>query len=243
MGYRYATSALEWIPGGGDQFGIFSVELGHSIPSGIQHGISTGFDFHVFSGPVQSDMPPRVYDFSIGYQLRHQFGPLAFDLAAVVQAASDFNGNARKGIQYPSHGVAFLTVRPELDLVLGVDYLDRADIKLLPVAGVIWKPNPDMRFELVFPRPRAVFQLTDVYRLYVSGELGGGSWAIARPILRENVATYRDLRVCVGLESVYGGGQGAIEIGYVFDRQLEYTSGAGDMQLDDALMLRLVTTF
>ena len=244
MGYRYSTSALEWIPGGGDQFGIFSVLLDGYAQSGIRNGIITGFGFYVFSGPVQSDMPPRAYDFSIGYQIRQRIGPLAFDLASAVQASSDFNGDARKGIQYPGHGVGFLTVRPELDLVFGVDYLDRADIKLLPVAGVIWKPNPEMRFELVFPRPRAVFQLTDTYRLYFSGELGGGTWAIETPALGNSVATYRDLRACIGLESVdTDGRQSAIEVGYLFDRRLEYTSGIGNMQLDDAVVLRLVTMF
>ena len=244
MGYRYSTDALEWIPGSGDQFGIFSVLLGRYQQSGIQDGIMTGFDFFVFSGPVHSDMPPRAYDFSIGYQVRQQIGPLAFDLASAVQVASDFNGNAQKGIQYPGHGVGFLTVRPDLDLVFGVDYLDRADIKLLPVAGLIWNPNSEMRFELVFPRPRAVLQLTDTYRLYFSGELGGGTWAIKRPTLSDNLATYRDLRTCIGLESVAKDGrQSAIEVGYLFDRRLEYTSGAGDMNLNDAVMLRLLTMY
>ena len=189
-------------------------------------------------------MPPRAYDFSIGYQVRQRLGPLAFDLALAVQASSDFNGNARKGIQYPGHGVGFFTIRPELDLIFGVDYLDRADIKLLPVAGLIWKPNPDMRFEFVFPRPRAVFQLTDTYRLYLSGELGGGTWAIEQVALGNDLATYRDLRVCIGLESVEKDGrQSAIEVGYLFDRRLEYTSGIGSMDLDDAVMFRLVTSF
>jgi hypothetical protein len=244
MGYRYSTQALEWIPGNGNQFGIFSALLGRYQPSGIHNGVMTGFGFHVFSGPVQSEMPPRAYDFSIGYQIRQRIGPLAFDLASAVQASSDFNGNARKGIQYPGHGVGFLTVRPDLDLVFGVDYLGRADIKLLPVAGLIWKPNPDTRFELVFPRPRAVFQLNETYRFYVSGELGGGTWAIATPVIGEDVATYRDIRVCIGLASVdKDGRQAAIEVGYLFDRRLEYTSCIGNMALDDAVMLRLATMF
>jgi hypothetical protein len=244
MGYRYSTDALEWIPGSGDQFGIFSALLDRYQPSGVQNGIVAGFGFHVFSGPVQSDMPPRAYDFSIGYQIREQIGPLAFDLASAVQASSDFDGNARKGIQYPSHGVGFLTVSPELDMVFGVDYLDRADIKLLPVAGLIWKPDPTVRFEAVFPRPRAVFQLTETYRIYCYGELGGGTWAILRPTVGDDLATYRDLRACIGFESVdKDGRQWAIEVGYVFDRQLEYTSGIGNMRLNDAMMLRLVTMF
>lgn len=60
MGYRYSTDALEWIAGNGDQFGIFSVLLDRYLQSGVQNGITAGFGFHVFSGPVQTDMPPRV---------------------------------------------------------------------------------------------------------------------------------------------------------------------------------------
>ena len=59
-----------------------------------------------------------------------------------------------------------------------------------------------------------------------------------------DLATYRDLRVCIGVEYVEKDGQrSAFEIGYLFDRRLEYTSGIGDMHLDDAVMLRLVTRY
>jgi hypothetical protein len=243
-GYRYLANGLEYIPGDAEEFGIFSVLLGRYVESGTNSGLMTGFGFHVFDGPIKSDMSPRAYDFSIGYQVRHRIGPLAFDLASAVQASSDFNGDAHKGIQYPGHGVGYFTVRPELDLVFGVDYLDRADIKLLPVAGVIWKPNPEMRFELVFPRPRAYFQLNETYRLYCYGELGGGSWAIERPGLGNNVATYRDIRTCIGLESVDKSGRlSAIEVGYLFDRRLDFTSCTGNLHLDDAVMVSLLTRF
>ena len=140
--------------------------------------------------------------------------------------------------------MGFYSALPELDLVLGVDYLDRGDIKLLPVAGLIWTPRPELRFELVFPRPRAVFQLTDRYRLYLAGELGGGTWAINRPALGDDLATYRDLRVSLGLEHVDKGNQrSALEIAYLFARRLKYASAIGDMPFDDAVMLRLVTRF
>jgi hypothetical protein len=150
----------------------------------------------------------------------------------------------RKGFRYPAHAVGYLTVNPAVDLVFGVDYLDRADIKLLPVAGLIWVPTPEMRFELVFPRPRAVFQLTDRYRLYFAGELGGGTWAIERESMAIDLATYRDLRACVGLEHIHKDGQrSAFEVGYLFDRRLEYTSGIGDMPLNDSVIFRLVTIY
>jgi len=244
VGYRYATGSLEWIPGGGDQFGMFSINWDHYQKPGVNNGIDVGLGFHFLSGPDQTDMPPRTYDFSLGYQARDRLGPFGFDVAAAVLAASDFVGSARKGILFPSHAVGFLSVRPAMDVVFGVDYLDRGDIKLLPVAGLIWTPNPEMRFEVVFPRPRAVFQLTDSYRLYLSGELGGGTWAIERVALGNDLATYRDLRTCIGIERVEEDGQwSAFEIGYLFDRRLEYSSGIGDMHLDDAVILRLVTTF
>jgi hypothetical protein len=244
VGYRYTAGSLDWIPGNGNQFGIFSIVSDHYQKSGITNGLGIGLGFHFLSGPDQTDMPAIVYDFSLAYQIRQRIGPLAFDLSTSVLAASDFKGCARKGILFPSHAVGYLTVGPTIDLVFGVDYLDRGDVKLLPVAGMVWNPTPLMRFEIVFPRPRAVFQLNDHYRLYVSGELGGGTWAIERASLEDDLATYHDLRVCVGIESVEKDGRcSAIEIGYLFDRRLEYTSGIGDMNLDDAVLLRLVTTY
>ena len=223
---------------------MFSIAWDHYQKAGVNNGIGVGMGFHFLSGPDQTDMPARLFDFSLGYQVRERLGPLAFDVAAAVLAASDFKGSAREGILFPSHAVGFLTVGPATDVVFGVNFLDRGDVKLLPVAGLIWIPNPEMRFELVFPRPRAVFQLTDRYCLYLAGELGGGTWAIERVALGSDLATYHDLRACIGLEYLENDGQrSAFEIGYLFDRRLEYSSGSGDMHLDDAVMLRLLTEF
>jgi hypothetical protein len=243
MGYRYSSSSLDWMPGNGNQFGMFSIRSDHYQESGIRHGIDLAAEFHSLSGPVQTDMPAWVFDFSVGYQFRGQLGSLRYDLCAAVLVASDFKGDASEGIMYPSHAVGFLALSPTMDLVFGVDYVDRGDVKLLPVGGLIWMPNPNMRFELVFPRPRAVFQLSDGYRLYVAGELGGGTWAIERELtFTDDLATYHDLRICLGLESVEKHGQtSAIEIAYLFDRRLQYTSGIRNMNLDDSVMIRWVT--
>jgi len=188
-------------------------------------------------------MPPRVFDFSLGLQRRDQLGGFRYDVATAVVASSDFEGSSREGIRFPSHAVGFLRVGPSAELVFGVDYLDRGDVKLLPVGGLILLPNEDLRFEAVFPRPRAVFRLTDTHRLFLAGELGGGTWAIEREAGFDDLATYRDLRLSVGLEHVDdGGGRLAFEIAYLFDRQLEYTSGQGDCPLDDTVMIRLIHT-
>jgi hypothetical protein len=135
-------------------------------------------------------------------------------------------------------------VSPITDLVFGVDYLDRGDIRLLPVGGLITVLHQHVRLEAVFPRPRVVFRLTDRNQLYVGGELGGNTWAIERVTMVDDLATYRDLRLCVGLQTIDDDGdRTALEIGYLFDRRLEYTSGNGDLRLNDTAMIRLVRTF
>lgn len=246
LGYRYATGGLAWIPGTSADFGIFSIFQDRYIKSGINHDVAVGLGFHSLCGPEQTDMPAWVFDFAIGYQLRQQIGQLKFDLATGVLAASDFKGDSRQGIRFPSHAVGYLSLGPGFDLVFGGDYLDRGDIKFLPVGGFVWVPNASMRFEIVFPRPRVICQITDKHRIYVGGELGGGSWAIERETfdLDSDLATYRDYRVCVGIEDVELNGQRlAFEIGYLFNRRLEYSSGIGDMYLSDAVMLRLITRY
>ena len=244
VGYRTSTSSLDWIPGGGNQFGMFSIVNDHYQKAGINSGFGLGAGVHFLSGPDQTDMPARTYDFSLAYQARQRLGPLALNVSAAVLAAADFKGSAREGILFPSHAVGYLNVDPETALVLGVDFLDRGNVKLLPVAGLTWVPTPEMRFEAVFPRPRAVFQLSDSYRLYLSGELGGDSWAIERVAGCGDLATYRDLRLCIGLERAQDDNAWtAFEIGYLFDRRLDFASSNGDMRLDDAVMFRLVTWF
>ncbi len=243
-GYRYESSSLDWVVGGGDEFGRFSLAWDHYCQSGVNHGLGVGLQFHFLSGPQRTDMPPRVYDFSVGYQHRDRLGLLGYDVAVSVMASSDFEGDSSEGIRFPSHAVGFLSVCPTTELVFGVDYLHRGDVKLLPVAGLILLPHPDVRLEVVFPRPRVVFQLTETHRLYVGGELGGGTWAVERVTMVDDLATYRDLQLSVGLQCVKEDGRrSALEIGYLFDRRLEYTSGHGDYHPNDTAMIRLVDTF
>jgi hypothetical protein len=265
-GYRYNQGGIEWIIGNGDQFGMFSWDGGHYQQSGVESGLGVGMDFHWVSGPARTEMPPRLFDFSLAYQCRQQYGPFAYDVAASVMASSDFEGSARRGIRYPAHAVGFLQVCPTAQLVFGVDYLDRGDIKLLPVAGLIWVPRDDVRLEFVFPRPRATFVLppcgwckggtfadgaaqgvmlhSEEHRLYIAGDLGGGTWAVERERMYDDLATYRDLRLCIGLECVDArGARSAIEVGYLFARRLEFTSASGDMPLDDTAMIRWMCSY
>jgi hypothetical protein len=108
-GYRHESASTAWIAGNGDQFGMLSFIFGTAFHRrGIADGFSTGFQWHLLSGPDHVDVPPRVYDFLLGYQDRDLIGRFGYDVSAMVAASSDFEGSARKGIRFPSHAVGFL---------------------------------------------------------------------------------------------------------------------------------------
>ncbi|HMO87365.1 MAG TPA: hypothetical protein PKC18_20840, partial [Lacipirellulaceae bacterium] len=229
-----------------DRFGIVDLEWLPTIPRNAARGLVTGFGVHWLDGPASTDMPPRLYDFTLGYHWRERLSPtLALDLAFRVGAFSDFESSARKGVRYPSHAVVYGRLDPAWELALGVDVLDRDDISLLPVVGAIWTPGPNLRVDALFPRPRAAVRLAeDVPWIYIRGELGGGTWAIQRVDQSRDNATYRDLRLAGGLEFDLGhGASSSFEVAYVFARELSYRSGVGDYQPGDTIMLSLIGAY
>jgi hypothetical protein len=245
FGYRVRRSQTSWLPGGGDQFGMFSIE---SLPSLAQEetwGLVTGMGFHFLSGPVRTDMPPRLFDFQIGGQARNSLTEeLRYDVRFVVGAFSDFEGSAREGIRFPGHAVGYYRWLPWCEFVFGVDYLDRDDVRILPVAGLILTPRDDLRLELVFPTPRIDWRISPTSSLYLAGEFGGGTWAIERVPDADDVATYRDLKLLFGISTRDSDGSvGGLEIGYVFGRELSYRSGVGDYSLGDAILIRSTTRY
>lgn len=242
-GYRTAEYVTSWMAGDGNQFGDYSLGLDHYERSGITSGIGVGIELHFLAGPEVTDMPPRVFNFSLGYQQRKEIGSFVYDVSAAVMAASDFEGSSRRGIRFPAHAVGYYVVDPELDLALGADFLDREDIHILPVAGFIWRPDPDVRVELLFPRPRIDFQLREKFRLFLRGGLGGGTWAVERVGGADDLATYYDLQIGVGLEGRNAHGWQSFEIAYLFDRKLEYASQVGDYQPAETVMIRTVSSY
>lgn len=240
FGYNLRDDSTTWLVGGGDNFGMFSLESLPSLGQDQTWGVVSGIGIHWLNGPVQTDMPPRLFDFQIGLQKRKWTSDtFGYDVAARVGVFSDFEGSAREGLRYPGHAVGYYRWTPGCDFVLGVEYLGRDDVKLLTVAGLIFTPRPDLRLELVFPRPCIEVRISPEASIYVAGELGGGTWAIERVPSAEDVATYHALQLVFGYSKRdEDGDESGIELGFVFDRSLRYRSGVGDMSLGDALMIR-----
>ncbi len=243
-----------WLPrNGGNGFGFDTLELKavFGLPCPTREYpllITPGFAVHYLDGPAAVVLPSRLYDAYVEFRwLGHVTPRLGFDIAVTPGEASDFRQDDSHALRITGHGIAAWTWTPTLKLVLGADYLDRTDVPLLPVAGLIWTPDDDTKFALVFPQPKISRRVywsgihnDDVQDwVYVGGELGGGTWAIRRSDGADDLLNYRDLRAFLGIErQAIGRINPRLEIGYVFARKLDLDQAATDYYPRDTLMLR-----
>lgn len=194
--------------------------------------ITPGFAMHFLSGPVTqapdyAEMPAQLYDAYLDATWRPQVTPyFGGELGIRAGVYSDFDHVTTDSLRFTGEGVGVLTLSPSLRLKAGVIYLDRLKVKLLPAGGLVWTPNPDVRFDILFPNPKISRRLTTWgttdWWIYGRGEYGGGDWTIGHNGRTERV-DYNDYRIALGLEFARRKGlNGLFEIGYSFQRELCY---------------------
>ncbi|MCE9547234.1 MAG: hypothetical protein K8T25_17315, partial [Planctomycetia bacterium] len=216
--------------------------------------ITPGFAVDWTQGPITSttgaDLPPQMYEAYIDAAWRPKFGPrFGADLGFRTGVYSDFSYFNNFSMRYIGRGYGTYTWSPHLELKAGVVYIDRLRMKLLPAGGLIWNPDPDTRFEILFPNPKLAIRMTtfgnvDVWG-YVAGEYGGGSWTITRdstnPFLppSHDEVEYDDIKIISGIE--WTGKlnlKGFVEGGFVWNRKLNYRSDIGNLDLRNTIMVR-----
>lgn len=245
--YREDESYTTYMPGDGDQFGWLTFGSNTWLNRGESSGVEMNFNLHLLSGPEVVALPPRLYDFEIGYQSKTSLSEkFSYDFGLSVGVYSDFEDSARDGVRFPAHLVGMVHPSENWDWVFGVEYLDRDDIKMLPVIGFVWHDTslPGLRIEAVFPRPRIDLQIQSNMRLYWTARLGGGSWDIEMPDDSNDVFTYRDYQILMGLESLSKDKKlNAWEFGFVFSRHIEFRNRLDEVNLDEAFVIRHVTRY
>jgi|GEM_PF-2215476 len=221
--------------------------------------ITPRFAVHYLDGPATPDLPARVYDAEVNFRHIRKFGesPWAMMAAVTLGQYSDFEKGDADAFRVTGQAFAIYESSPATKWIMGVVYLNRQDIKIVPALGLIYEPNPDIKFEATLPRPRISWRLNnrklaggtlasgDERRAYVAGEFGGGIWSIQRPTtLTQDLLTYSDFRVLMGIErTIVGGLSHRVEAGYVFGRELEFASVPPDVELDDSLFVRAGLTY
>jgi len=214
--------------------------------------VTPAFILHLWDGPATGvqDLPSSAYSAYVDFAWNPELTPRLFaELGFRAGAYTDFDTFSNDSIRFQGLGVGNVRLTPTMTLKAGVVYIDRLDIKLLPVIGVLWEPDSLTRFDITFPYPRiskywTTFGDKKVW-WYIGGEYGGGSWTIKRfdfgdMTKKGDQIDINDYRVFAGLEATHPNRlRMYAEIGYVWDRRIVYRSQAvPNLKVDDTLMLR-----
>jgi hypothetical protein len=211
--------------------------------------ITPGYNMHLLTGPKITDLPPRLHDAYVDFMWLPTFVHRWTMLLSVTPGYySDFQVSDSDAFRLTGKGLVIYDANPRLQLVAGVLYLGRDNLGILPVGGAIWRPTDDFAFELIFPKPKLAVRLNQgpgfEHWLYGTAEYGGNTYVIERASGAHDKVTYQDFRLLVGWERRLNYGAGfRVEAGYVFGRQIDFTSAAGDFAPGDTVLIRAGVTF
>jgi hypothetical protein len=186
--------------------------------------ITPGFGLHLWSGPQRLDLPPRVYDLYLDLSwrfLERDWWGLSGGLTPGFYG--DFNRIDGDAFQLTGWLLGDWRLNERWTAVAGLAYVRQLQSNLLPVGGLIWRPSPDLRIDIVVPRPRVAWFIggDDFGETwgFVSGVFGGGAWAVDAG--SENILVqYSDLRLSIGCEHSGLAAIWTAEIGLAFSRDI-----------------------
>lgn len=209
--------------------------------------ITPRFRVNYLDRPAGLDLPSELYDAEVTFRHLRKFGegPWSMNAAVTLGHYSDFEANDADAFRVTGQAFAVYEWSPATKWVMGVVYLNREDISVVPALGFIYQPHDHVKFDALLPRPRLSWRLPGVEGerwAYVGGEFGGGLWSIDRPTtVGQDVLNYNDFRVLIGIEkkAPIGSISHQLELGYLFGRELEFRSATPDVRLDDSLFVRL----
>ena len=172
------------------------------------------------------------------------------DLGLRLGVFSDFETYTDRSFRVRGRALMNFRLTPTTSFRGGVYYVNRDEIKLIPGAGLLYRPDPYTQIDLYFPKPKysryyRTLGTSDLW-WYITGDYGGGNWTVTRDNGIEESVDINDLRAILGIEwgpanaLAAGRRSGFVEIGYVFNREVLYrTQQADNFDADDAFMFRL----
>lgn len=237
---------LAFLPADSANIGVTEID-GRAV-MGVRNmpgfSVSPEFGITAFNGPSRTDLPGETYQ--LGVELR-QLVPLSqrwgMELALTPSLYTDFDAGGSDAFRLIGRAVAAYNHSPQTRLLLGLTYLDREDVPVLPIFGIVHHSGADLRYDLVFPKPKVAFRVhrtpTGEGWTYIGGEFGGDAWAIQRRSGADDIVYYKDWRLLIGYESRNPGALSWLAEGaLVFNRSLEYESEVGDFDPDATVMIR-----
>jgi hypothetical protein len=204
--------------------------------------ITPSYELHFVQSPSGIDLSPRLHDLVIDFNHYRRVTDNWIANIAVAPGfyTDDHSFDSDDALRINGRAVAVYDPTPEWKGLLGVAYLHGGWDKIVPIAGVVYEPNDDVKYEFVYPRPRVAWRLPnspvpgrDEYWFYVLGEFQNAIWAFEQTGGSPDTFASRDWRLILGLErKIIGGLSHRVEIGYVFNREFKLASNGSDVDLD-----------
>jgi hypothetical protein len=255
--FQKLSASGTWLYGGtgADDIGLTDIETFgvFALPFPIVEWplvITPGYNLHLLSGPESTDAPPRLHDAYVDFMWLPTFVHRWTMLLSVTPGYySDLEVSDSDAFRLTGKGLVIYDWHPQkLQLVGGVLYLGRDNLKILPAGGAIWRPTDDFQFDLIFPKPKLAVRINDSPGfedwIYGTAEYGGNTYVVERVGGAHDKLTYQDFRLLVGYEHRLNYGAGVrFEAGYVFGRQADFLSGSGDFAPPDTILLRAGIAF
>ena len=249
--------------GTGQQLGVneldtsatFAVPFFFNSPANLNRApllITPGFGLQLWDGTSFAatgvELPPNTYDVFIDTAWNPQFTPIfGAELGIRIGIFTNWNELVWDSWRIMGRAIGTINMTPTWQGKVGIVYLDRNQVKLLPAVGATWTPDANSRYDIFFPAPKASRRFTQwrdrsVWG-FIAGEYGGGAWTFNQSGSAGVTSfDYNDVRISLGTELVPVRAQGlagSFEVGYVFARNVYLVEGARNVNLNDTLMLRL----
>jgi Domain of unknown function (DUF6268) len=219
--------------------------------------ISTGFSYTDLIGAETFGLPDDLFEYSVGVSWVRPIKDRWIVRSMLGVALATDNENLGSGA-WQFRGGIFAVYEPNENWqwVLGAIAIGRNDLPAVPAIGVIYTPRRDVKIDLTLPKPRIQKLFADIESrqqwVYVGLALGGSTWAFERADQTDDQLTYGDWRVVAGLELLPSPVAGerftvgrtlGFELGYVFSRDLEFSSGLPNVSLSNAMTLGITARF
>ncbi|MGL6225753.1 MAG: hypothetical protein ACRC10_03895 [Thermoguttaceae bacterium] len=172
-------------------------------------------------------------------------------MANVMPKYSGDGQSNYRSLVCPAMLAAIWTPNEKWNVTVGVIYLDRSDIPILPIGGAIYTPHEDWRFELTAPQVNIARRLNaycssrEQNWLFIGGGFSGSSWSITSVNDQSDYAMSREYVIKTGWEhtrtDLY---KVTTDVAYVFGRQIQFDRQTqATIKPSDSLALRLTVSF
>ncbi len=194
------------------------------------------------SGPLSPDLPSNLYRAGIDVGLTTPtVGPYTVELGFTPSVGSDFDRSpGSNALMWDGRGALFLRTAPQWMWVIGAQFWDRVNDKVVPWAGVVFTPNDRWEVRAVFPNPQVSAFLGTPWGvpawLYVAGEYHVEAYEVSVGAGHDQMEI-QDWRVMLGLRTEQQGVTSFIEGGWVFNRNVRFRT-TPEFDINDGFLIR-----